>query len=194
MQIIRSAATSRKKKLAALLVVILLLSGGVAFAAVNNIGPFAKEESSSTESVSSTKASELDATADEDEATATDDELVEGQRSPSGEGGDKPVVDTGGGSQAGSAFRTSVDALVEDGEVRFSTLIQKVANSGRCKLTVSNGSKTIERTAQVGQLGNQATCQGFVIPKSEFSSGNWRVSLQVTIGSQTSSANTSFKV
>lgn len=194
MQIIRSSATSRKKKLAAVLVVIVLLGGGVAVAAIENIGPFAKEAARKTESATSTTPSEPDGAASEDEDIAPDDELVDGQRSPSGEGGTKPLAGGSGSSGNASSFGVSVDPLVDGAEVRFSTLIQKVANSGSCKLTVSNGSKTVERSAQVGQLGNQSTCQGFVIPKSEFSSGNWRVSLRVTIGSQTSNASASFRI
>lgn len=195
MQTIRTPTTKGKNIAVIALAILLLLGGGIALAATQNIGPFADDNSSDANSQTTNTSDDTDDT-DSDDTSLPDetDEIKDGERSPNAEGGDKPITDSGNNPPQSSAFTVSLDSMVDGNEVRFTSLIQKVANSGTCRLTATNGSKTIERTAAVGQLGPQSTCQGFTIPKSEFSSGNWRASLRVTIGSQTGNASTAFKI
>lgn len=51
--------------------------------------------------------------------------------------------------------------------------------SGTCKLTITNGSKTATRTADIIYQSQQSICAGFSIPKTELGTGTWTVSLAV---------------
>lgn len=55
--------------------------------------------------------------------------------------------------------------------------IGAVTSEGTCTLTLTKGSKTVTKTAEVQALPRISTCKGFDIPLSELSSGQWNVTL-----------------
>lgn len=56
------------------------------------------------------------------------------------------------------------------------------ANSGTCKLTLTQGSTKKEYTNEVTNLGTYYSCNGFDIPASDLSAGQWKLNLSVTNG------------
>lgn len=52
-----------------------------------------------------------------------------------------------------------------------------VTSEGTCTLTLTKDSKTITKTANIQALPRISTCQGFDIPLSELSSGQWSAAL-----------------
>lgn len=69
-----------------------------------------------------------------------------------------------------------------------------VSQSGSCTLVVTNGAKSVTKTAATQALANSSTCQGFDIQTSELGAGTWKIQLSATIGSQSGSANKSIDV
>lgn len=57
------------------------------------------------------------------------------------------------------------------------TEIGTVTSEGTCTITLTKGSKTITKTADVQALPRISTCKGFDIPLTELSSGQWNVAL-----------------
>lgn len=57
------------------------------------------------------------------------------------------------------------------------TEIGAVTNEGTCTITLTKGSKTITKTADIQALPRISTCKGFDIPLTELSSGQWSVAL-----------------
>ena len=55
--------------------------------------------------------------------------------------------------------------------------IGAVTSEGTCTLTLTKGTKTITKTAEIQALPRISTCKGFDIPLSELSSGQWNVAL-----------------
>lgn len=56
------------------------------------------------------------------------------------------------------------------------------ANAGTCKLTLTQGSTKKEYTNEVTNLGTYYSCDGFDIPASDLSAGQWKLNLSVTNG------------
>ncbi len=55
-------------------------------------------------------------------------------------------------------------------------------NDGTCKLTLTKGSQSVEKSSSIKQSNTYFVCDGFDIPKSELTNGNWDISLLVTEG------------
>ena len=56
------------------------------------------------------------------------------------------------------------------------------ATSGTCKLTLTQGATKKEYTNKVTNLGTYNSCNGFDIPASDLSTGQWKLNLSVTNG------------
>ena len=67
-------------------------------------------------------------------------------------------------------------------------------SDGTCSLTLTNGSRTANRTADVIYQPEFSTCAGFSVPTSTLGSGSWNVRLTVTSGSISKSQNTTVDV
>jgi hypothetical protein len=70
---------------------------------------------------------------------------------------------------------TSLNTDRSDFHVSF--LISAVDNTGKCALTLTKGSVSILKEADVQALPHSSTCKGFSIPPSELSVGQWELSL-----------------
>lgn len=60
--------------------------------------------------------------------------------------------------------------------------------SGQCRLILTNSSSKIEKTAPVILRGNNYTCDGFTINKSELATGEWKASVTVEANGMSSDA------
>jgi hypothetical protein len=69
-----------------------------------------------------------------------------------------------------------------------------VSQSGNCTLIITNGTKSVTKTAATQALANSSTCQGFDMQTSELGAGTWKFQLTATIGSQSGSATKSIDV
>ena len=81
---------------------------------------------------------------------------------------------------------------VQPGEtVYIRTLIDTVTAGATCSLTMSgpNG-KSYSTSAGVQALSSSSTCQGFNVPMSSLSAGNWKITVTVADGSATGTATT----
>jgi cytoskeletal protein RodZ len=83
-----------------------------------------------------------------------------------------------------STFGVTITAANQNGSVlNVRSLINKVANSGVCTLTLTKGTATITKQANIQALAESSTCKGFDVPTSELSKGTWHIVLSVAIGS-----------
>ena len=87
-----------------------------------------------------------------------------------------------------------VSASVQSDTLKIRNIIDKVYQQGSCELTLTKGSQTVKKTADIQALPQSSVCKGFDIPVSELSSGTWQVTLTVTIKGQTSEASTTVEV
>lgn len=81
------------------------------------------------------------------------------------------------------------------GVIYIRSIIQKVTNSGSCTLTMSNntgGSYTT--TSKVQAMASSSTCEGFNIPSSKLSPGNWSITITFSDGLSSGSASGSVTV
>jgi hypothetical protein len=85
------------------------------------------------------------------------------------------------GSQNGSLY-----------QMRFQ--IDSPTNEGTCTLTLTRGSATVTKTASVQALAKISTCQGFDVPVSELSPGQWNVSLSYESNTLTGSTTSTITV
>lgn len=60
--------------------------------------------------------------------------------------------------------------------------IDQLVGSGSCDLTMTSGSKTITKTAEIVQNPSSSTCAGFDVPVSELGSGRWDIEIKVSSG------------
>lgn len=58
------------------------------------------------------------------------------------------------------------------------SIIYAVVSDGECTLILTKSDEVIVKKSPVQALPNSATCQGFDVPLSELSSGNWQVNLK----------------
>lgn len=65
--------------------------------------------------------------------------------------------------------------------VTILTKIQGVS-SGSCTLTITNGSKSTEQTAQIIYQPEFSSCAGFSVPVSSLGAGTWNIAVKVTSG------------
>lgn len=103
---------------------------------------------------------------------------------PDAKGGEQFTdPEVSGGEETSNPTTTSMQITAlnqNDGTLQIRTLIQAVWSSGSCTLTLAKGSSIVEREAPVQALPSSSTCQGFDIPVSELSAGEWSVSIEAT--------------
>lgn len=170
MQIIRTATTRKTMILIALLVIVLLLGAGVAFAAVNGIGPFAKNDTVSSE-----------------QTTSPDQEAEsEGEDTPDG-----PAIseeDEHPQESNGEIIRNPTRPPISEGSLNISRIdpgdpvtisaIVHGVNNGTCTVTYTKGSEQVRETAPIQSGATYFGCQ-IEIARSRFpSSGTWQAILE----------------
>lgn len=101
----------------------------------------------------------------------------------------KETVNNSTPTPSTTPFVATITAANQNGSLlQIRTLIDTLSNDGVCELTLSQGTKVVVKSAGIQALSNSSTCKGFDVPVSELSSGDWKLSLKVTIGTQTSTA------
>lgn len=84
----------------------------------------------------------------------------------------------------------TITASNQNGSIyQVRTLINVVVSDGTCTLTLTNGNHTVAKSSGVQANPSSSTCQGFDVPVSELSPGDW--DLTVTFSNETHQAKTS---
>jgi len=69
---------------------------------------------------------------------------------------------------------------VSDGSVQVRVLIGEAVGTGACTFTATQGQKQVVKTAKIQPLASSSTCQGFTIPTTEFTSGDWSFTIDIS--------------
>jgi hypothetical protein len=95
-----------------------------------------------------------------------------------------------------TAPQITITAANQNGDtVQIRTLIPSVTTAGNCTLTLSNGTSTITRTADVQAAADSATCKGFDIPVNALTTkGSWVATVVYATSSGSSKASQSVDV
>lgn len=72
---------------------------------------------------------------------------------------------------------TASSQNISSGLYQIRSLIGSVQNSGTCTIVLSRNDIQVTKQAGVQALASSSTCQGFDIPVSELSTGQWQVVL-----------------
>lgn len=85
-----------------------------------------------------------------------------------------PTPHTGSKSTVG----VSITASSQNGTTyQIRSQIDTPTDTGSCTLTLTKGSATVTKTADIQALAKVSTCKGFDIPTSELSPGTWQMTL-----------------
>ena len=82
---------------------------------------------------------------------------------------------------------TALDQTSTELEVRAE--FNKITSQGTCTLSLTSGSQTVTRTANVQPLASVSTCQGFNVPLSNLSPGVWTATVSFSDSTSTASAS-----
>ena len=74
---------------------------------------------------------------------------------------------------------------VSNGKLILRVNINQYLSTGICNLTLTSGSNTITKTANIVAVASTSTCEGFDVPVSELSSGAWQISINIQSGDKT---------
>jgi len=77
-------------------------------------------------------------------------------------------------------------------QMRFQ--IDSPTSDGTCTLTLTKGTSTVTKTAKVQPLAKISTCEGFDVPVSELSPGQWSVNLSYESNTLTGSTTNTITV
>jgi flagellar basal body-associated protein FliL len=69
-----------------------------------------------------------------------------------------------------------------DNYLSINTTINQYLNTGTCELTLTQGGRTVSRTADIIANPSSSTCDGFSVPLSELGGGNWSINIRLTSG------------
>lgn len=89
-----------------------------------------------------------------------------------------------------SSLPVTVAATVSNRTLYIRSSIDALRITGTCDLSLIRDTSKLNKSVPVQALAQSTTCQGFDIPLSELSSGEWTISLTVTSGDETGSATT----
>ena len=97
-----------------------------------------------------------------------------------------------------SIISASISSLTIDSDYVHikSSISGAVSNSGTCKLSLTdvNTDIVVSKSANTYALPSSSTCMGFDISRTELSNGDWRASLTVSIGDESTSVSQNFTV
>lgn len=118
------------------------------------------------------------------ETDKTDDKTIpttpgeDGKETPKQYEGDNPNTDK---SLTGIINYKSV----ADGNLTLRVTIDQSLTAGTCSLKLTSAGKTVTRSASIITNPSSSTCEGFSVPVSELSSGQWAIEITVTSGNRT---------
>ena len=183
MKILRSNNTKRNI-LMSLAAILIIGSAGTAAAYHFKMGPFAPKADDSIN---------LDKPSENELKTGLDSKQ---QAVDSDENKNQPGSDPAPGPQAiENSDKKSVHADItaanqDELSLHVRTLIQTVADSGTCTLTMTGPQgKSYISTVDVQALPSSSTCKGFDIPLDKLRSGTWTIRVDFNNDSLTASAS-----
>lgn len=124
-----------------------------------------------------TKTNSRGNTTEIDNNPPTKEQVKAGKAIKSGGSSDTPI----GPTTVEGSDKKSVQLLItaanqNDPYLQIRTQINAVESSGTCTLTLTNNQgKIVTKTADIQALAKTSTCQGFDVPLSELSVGNWHI-------------------
>lgn len=179
-----------KKVLVSILVLITI------FAACSVLYLLSIKQSDSTENNTSTYQSKDTKSAEDDNASNTV-KPVAGSTSENGHEAEKDIRPNYEGDDINSS-----DSLT--GVINYSgvagdkliirTTINQTITSGSCHLTLTKDGKSVSRHSGLIQNPSSSSCEGFDIPVSELSTGDWNVSIKVTDDNRSGQINGTARV
>lgn len=131
-----------------------------------------------------------------DEQTKAGSEIKENSQSddPNKVGSDKPL-EPESSSSGKSTVPIVISAANQNGSVaQIRTLISATVGDGSCTLTLTQGAKSVTKSAEIQSLPSSATCKGFDVPVSELSAGKWQITVTYENSTIKSSANSSIAI
>lgn len=175
--------SSKKRLIIILSIVGVLLIGGGLYAYIAQ--PFSSDKTDDTSTKNNDKRTDTDDDSDatansknsSDEASTSQPRETEKDIQPDYEGSNPNTS----ASLTGAINYKSVSG----GNLVIRTTINQLLTSGTCTLTLTNGSKTVTRSANIAQNPSSSTCQGFDVPTSELGSGTWSISIAIASGDKT---------
>lgn len=165
---------SPKKALLIAGIAVLILGGGVY--AYYTTRP--SDDKRSTETTNNDNPKTSDETDKTDDKTTPTTPGEDGKETPKQYEGDNPNTDK---SLTGIINYKSV----ADGNLTLRVTIDQSLTSGTCSLKLTSTGKMVTRSAPVITNPSSSTCEGFSVPVSELSSGQWAIEITVTSGSRT---------
>jgi hypothetical protein len=113
--------------------------------------------------------------------------------------GNQVKKDTANGSEGTTQPSTNVDVSItaanQNGSMfQIRTLIGAVTSDGTCTLTLTKGATVVTKSAGIQAQSSSSTCQGFDIPVSELSAGDWTLNLSVATNSLSGSTTSKITV
>jgi hypothetical protein len=170
MKIIKHASKSKKIILLILAVVLLSALAYGVYAKQSNRWPFIQ-----TPHTNSDKGRDIDY------KSPTNDQKSEGERIKE-RSVDQPSQTTpppSSTTQKKNVAATVTSANQNNGKFQVRFLIQAL-DKGSCVLRLTKGTTSVTKTSATQTLPNSMTCQGFDIPLSELSSGEWTYTMTFT--------------
>ncbi|EDK72668.1 hypothetical protein TM7_0169 [candidate division TM7 genomosp. GTL1] len=173
MKIIKKSS-KKKKVLFAAMVLALVFGGGVVFAAINKVGPFAGQTSTDANN-------QINYDPPTDEQKESGDQAADKENADTSE--DLPAKPSGNDESTTPPADTQkvgvqiTAANQNSGQLQVRTIIQTV-NPGTCTLKLSrSGSQSITQTAPTQPLSSTSTCQGFNVSTSGLAKGAWHLTV-----------------
>ncbi len=160
-----------------------LLIAGIAILVVGG-GVYAYYATRPSDDKRSTETSNNDTPKTNDETDKTNDKTTpttlgeDGKDTPKQYEGDSPNTSN---SLTGVINYKSV----VDGNLTLRVTIDQSLTSGTCSLKLTSAGKTVTRSASIITNPSSSTCEGFSVPVSELSSGQWTIEITVTSGGRT---------
>ncbi len=166
---------SPKKALLIAGITVLVLGGGV----------YAYYATRPSDDKHSTETANNDNPKTNDEGTdKTDDKTT--PTSPGEDGKDTPKQYEGDNPNTDKSLIGIINyKSVVDGNLTLRVTIDQSLTSGTCSLKLTSAGKTVTRSAPVITNPSSSTCEGFSVPVSELSSGQWTIEITVTSGNRT---------
>lgn len=180
----KNSSVKNRNTIVILAIIALMVIGVTAYAFISKIGPFAPSDQNES-GINYNPPSEDEKKAGEDIKNNVDSGLgnppVGSDPSPPPD----PIP-----SRTKSKVGMDITAANQSGDTLvLRTIIQAVTSSGTCTLTmIGPNNKTFRQEVGVQALASSSTCQGFNVPLSSISTGQWKV--QIGFSNDTLQAST----
>jgi len=177
-----SKRNTGKRKIAIILATLITLAAvAIATAVLAKIGPFEPKDNGTDTHVNLDKPSDEQVKAGE---AIKKDSVNSGDKGASS-GSDSSTPPSPSSSGNTTDVTMNITAANQDSDTLYiRTLIQLVTSSGSCQIKMNgpNG-KTYSATSNVQAVSSSSTCEGFNIPTSNLSAGNWTINVTFSNGS-----------